>query len=492
MGLLAKQAYSNSINIFIGVIAGAINTIFILPRAFETMPENWGLVKILLSYSVISAHVFGFGIYNIVIKEYSRMNDEKERASLMGFVFLISIVSILLLIFLNLITKGGIIHFINKEDSELIAKNLNDYFLLSAVVILTQLFTGFISSKHKTPVLQLVNETFLKSFYLIISLVYLFIPFSFDLYLSLFIWSYVISLLIYIFYSLYLGLKLEFSFRLLKIKETIIYGLYTVLDKGASIIVANLDLIMIGWILNLENVAYYTLAYYIGAVITIPQRAILIPATPMIAKSIHDEKHDEISKLYKQSSINQLIIGGALFLLIWVNIEALYQLIPGKFSGGLWVVFYIGLSNLFVMGTGVSGLMIVYSKYYRINLVFNSILILLTIISNYFLIKSYGIIGAAIATAITYFIYNAIKVIYIKWRFKSDPFSFSYFKTVLILLVIGAIGNVITLFPEDPILSVLIKTILFSLLLIIGFYGLKVKAEILDLPRKLMKKYFNS
>ncbi len=491
MGLLARQAYSNSINIFIGIIAGAINTIFILPRAFETMPENWGLVKILLSYSVISAHVFGFGIYNVVIKEYSRMTNEQERSSLMGFAFLISILSVILLISLNLMTKGGIIHFINEEDSELIASNLNDYFLLSAVVILTQVFTGYIASKHKTPMIQLVNETFLKSFYLIISLVYLFKPYSFDLYLSLFIWSYLISLLIYVFYSLYLGLKLEFSFRLLKIKETIIYGLYTVLDKGASIIVANLDLIMIGWILNLENVAYYTLAYYIGAVITIPQRAILIPATPMVAKSIHDEKHDDLSKLYKQSSINQLIIGGALFLLIWVNIEALYQLIPGKFSGGLWVVFYIGLSNLFIMGTGVSGLMIVFSKYYRINLFFNSVLILLTIVSNYFLIKSYGIVGAAIATAITYLIYNTLKVIYIKWRFKSDPFSISYFKTVLILLVIGVIGNMIILFPENPLLSILIKTLLFSLMLLFGFYGLKVKAEILDLPLKLIKKRFN-
>jgi len=38
---------------------------------------------------------------------------------------------------------------------------------------------------------------------------------------------------------------------------------------------------------------------------------------------------------------------------------------------GKWVVFYIGISRLFILITGISGPIIVFSKYYRINLVFN-------------------------------------------------------------------------------------------------------------------------
>lgn len=487
MGILAKQAYSNSINIVIGIIAGAINTIYILPRAFEAMPEDWGLVKILLSYAIISAHIFGFGIHNIVIREYSRYQKKVEKSALMGLVLLLGIVGVLLIVFTNFITDGGIVHFINEDDTKAISENLYSYFLLSISVILSQVFTGFIVSNHKTPMIQLVNETFLKSFYLIISVVYLITPYSFDLYLKLFTLSYIISLIIYIIYSLKLGLTINFNFSKLNLKETITYGMYTVLDKGAAIIVGNLDLIMIGLLLNLENVAFYTLAFYIGAVITIPQRAILGPASPLVAKAIHEGNHEQSDKLYKQSSINQLIMGGVIFILIWINTEALYAMIPEKFSGGMWVVFYIGLSKLFIMGTGVSGYIIIFSKYYRVNLLFNLILIALTIITNYYLISSYGIVGAAIATAITFLVYNVIKIIYIYIKFNSLPFSASYFKTVTIILVTGIVGSNWDFYMDMPLLSIFVKSLFFSIALAISFYAMGVEAEILDLGRRLVK-----
>ena len=53
MGIIRNQSINNSINIYVGIIIGAINTILIFPHVFESNPEYWGLIQILISYSVI-------------------------------------------------------------------------------------------------------------------------------------------------------------------------------------------------------------------------------------------------------------------------------------------------------------------------------------------------------------------------------------------------------------------------------------------------------
>ena len=488
MGLIAKQAYSNTLNIAIGIVAGAINTIIVLPHAFESTPQDWGLVRTLLAYGLIIAQVFGFGTYNIIVREYVNHNNPIFKKAILGFSLLQGLIGLILFLGFLVFFKDGIDLLIDEQDLNFLYENQMALLILAGIFIFTQTFTGFIVANHKTPVVQFVNDVFLKITYLFLALAYWLNPFPFDLYLQLFIGTYILSLIIYISYSISIGFRFNFKLKLLKIKSLLIYGGFTVLDRGAGILVNNLDLIMIGLILDLENVAYYILAFYIGAVIIIPQRAILGPSYPLVSNYVREGNLTDTKKLYIQTSINQLIVGGVLFVFIWINIDAIYQLIPTKCSGGIWVVFYIGLSKLFILVTGISGAIIIFSKYYRMNLLFNILLIFSTILTNYFLIIKFGINGAAIATAITFLTYNVLKVVYIQYRFKMQPFTFETIKSVIILLIVGVIGTYIEIFAQLPLISIVIKSLIISILLAIGFYGLKVKAEILELPIKLFKK----
>jgi O-antigen/teichoic acid export membrane protein len=487
LGLVSKQAYSNTINIIIGFIAGAINTIIVLPRAFDGSLDDWGLLKLILSFSMILAPVFGIGVNNIVIREYTGNRDERYRKSILGFALLMGIVGALLSI--AFVYFGGLSIFINNRDSEIIAKDIISLLVLAVSLILSQVFSGFIVANHNTPVISFVNDFFLKVTYLILSLYYLFNPFDFSLFLKLYVATYVIALIIYIAYSVFLGFKVMFWFKNLNIKELLTYGFYTVLDKGAAIIVANLDIIMIAYLLKLSNVAIYGLAFFIAATLLIPQKAISVPILPLVSRALKEKKMSEVKKLYRQSSINQMIIGGALFVLIWSSINSVYQLIPGEFYLGVWVVFYIGFSRLFILSTGISGPIIVYSKYYRVNLVFNLFLVGLTIFSNFILINKYGMAGAAMATAITFLIYNILKVVYIYYRFKMQPFTIETIKSIIILIITGLIGSYIEILPQNPIIDIILKSIIVAIVLIIGFYGFRVKAEILDVPRKMLKDF---
>jgi len=489
LGILKQQAYSNTINIVFGFIAGAINTIVVLPRAFENSLDDWGLVKLILSFALILAPIFGFGSNNIILKEYGAHNSKRHNQRILGFSFILGLLGSLLLSLFVL--SNGLNLFINSRDAATLSENSFSLIILSISLTLGQVFSGFIIAKHKTPIIQFVNETFLKVSYLCISLIYLLSPFPFELFLQLYVATYTLSLLIFIFYALKLGFKPSFKIKLLKIKEIITYGFYTVLDKGAGIIVGNLDLIMIAYLLNLRDVAIYGLAFYVAAVILIPQKALLTPSYPLVSTAVKNNHINDLNKLYRQSSLNQLIIGGTLFVLIWSNIDQIFALIPSEFFQGKWVVFYIGISRLFILLGGVSGAIIVFSKYYRVNLVFNLFLIALTIMSNYFLIPSYGMTGAAMATAITFLIYNLIKIIYIQKVFKINPFNFETLKSIGILIFLLIIGSYLTIYSAHPIISILIQSMLLAIFIIALFYGLKVKAEILDVPQKVWKRYFN-
>tara|TARA_B110000467_G_scaffold140658_1_gene140848 strand:- start:48 stop:836 length:789 start_codon:yes stop_codon:yes gene_type:complete len=207
-------------------------------------------------------------------------------------------------------------------------------------------------------------------------------------------------------------------------------------------IVARVDMMMIGSMLDLEQVAFYTVAFFIGNAIKVPAKSIVAISIPLVAKAWEKQDYKEIQTLYTKSSINQLIIGGVLFLCIWLNIDEIFSLLPTKFQGGKWVVFYIAIAQLFSMANGINGTIIVNSKHYKYDLYTNVVLVFVTIITNYLLIQessplsSYGIVGingAAFATAFSVLLFNLIRLILIKVKMNMHPFSLQTIKTIVLL-----------------------------------------------------------
>jgi O-antigen/teichoic acid export membrane protein len=190
----------------------------------------------------------------------------------------------------------------------------------------------------------------------------------------------------------------------------------------------------------LEHVAFYTLAFYIGSVIKVPGKSIFSISVPLLAKAWEEQDFMKIQTIYSKSSINQLIIGGLFFLCVWINIDAIFSILPEKFSHGKWVVLYIGLAQLFNGATGVNGAIIINSKYYKYDLYTNFLLVLITLISNYLLIPKYGINGAAMATALSVLLFNLIRLILIKLKMNLQPFSLKTLFTVLILIAIYGVS----------------------------------------------------
>src|ERR1700741_1556479 len=74
------------------------------------------------------------------------------------------------------------------------------------------------------------------------------------------------------------------------------------------------------------------------------------------------------------------------------------------------------------MGTGVNSMIIGTSIYWRFELYCN-LLLLLNIPMNIWLVKEFGIQGAAISNLIVFTVYNLIRLIFLWVKFKMQPFS---------------------------------------------------------------------
>lgn len=463
----------------IGIAAGAINTIFILPNAFEENPDDLGLIRILLANATIFGAVFGFGLFNLIIRENTDDKTKEYQHSIIGYALLLSSIGLGILVMALKIKPDLLYYVINEKEAPRLIPNINNLLLLCLVIIVSQFLNGYIITKHKSPFIQFISGPYLKIGYLIICLWYLVFPFPFDLFLKLFVGLYLSSILIMFMYSLTLGFGLNFNFKNLNIRDLLRYGGFTILDKGSTLIVNNLDLVMIGILLNLDKVGYYSIAFFIGTVIAVPFRAIMTPATPLVSSFLKANKTQDLQKLYKQTSINQLVMGICIFTLIWVNINSLFALMPPNFAPGKWVVFYIGISKLFTLVSGAANAIIIYSKYYYYNMIFNLLLIGVTVGTNYILIQEYGIVGASMATAITFGVLNIAKMIFVNSKMDMQPITSNTFFTVIACIIVILIGSLIQL-NFHPIINIAIQSSIVGVLLLGLFKVFGIKAEILN------------
>jgi O-antigen/teichoic acid export membrane protein len=249
------------------------------------------------------------------------------------------------------------------------------------------------------------------------------------------------------------------------------------MGNASATIIVNLDSLMLSAYSGLGSAGIYTIAFFIAAVIEIPKRSISQVVIPIVSQANKEGDTAKLKELYQKTSLNQLIIGGLIFLGIWCNIENVFKLIPNGeiYAQGKWVVFYIGISKLFDMATGVNQEIVGTSKYYKVDLLFYLFLVVVAVITNLIFIPIYGITGAALASAISIFLFNTIRFLFLLYVFKIQPFSLNTLKVLGVFFLTLLASYLIT-----PINNFVIDLILRSLIIIVLFGGFMLLFKISD------------
>ena len=434
MGIIARQSIFNTIISYLGVLLGIVLTLWLYLLVLE--PAEYGLTRIMISLAFIGSQIAGFGFKNITIRYFPYYKDPERRHN--GFLFwslIIPLCGYLLLTLAMYLFKPSLLSYYDDN-----APLLRTYYDLLLLLIFFTLFFNLLSSYmhalFNTKLVSFLQEVLLRVLIILVLVIYMLGWVSQSGFFLLFVLTYSILpliILIYLAYSHQLFIKPDLQFFNIKsIKELANYGLYAVLGGIATLIVGKIDILMLGSMSGLADTGVYAIAFYIGSVITIPQRSISKIANPIIADAFKNHNMNNVDDIYKKSSLVQIMTGSLLLIGIWINIENLKGLIPSEYFTQPYVILVIGLAKLFNMATGTNGGIILNSKYYRYDLYTNILLIVLAVITNYLLIPVYGILGAAIATGISIFVYNSTKLIIVWVAFSIQPFTNKTFQIILI------------------------------------------------------------
>ena len=465
MGTIAKQSFYNSVSIALAFLLGGVNTVYLYPTHMGSALQ--GLVVALLALSNLVQPFISFGVQYAVIKFYSSCETKEEKDKLLSFSLILPLVVFILLLIITFFFHHQITDFIASENQE-----MGKYaYLILAVAFSTALFEVFYNWLRIQ--LYSVFGNFLKEFFpraLIFTLlmIYAFGGIDLDGFIMALILGYYIRLFLLVVYSL-IKYTPKFSFALpLEFKSILRYSLLIFMSGTAASLILDIDKSMISNILTVENVAYYSVAIFIAAVIEFPGRAMFQIISPLVAKALNDDDTPTLIKLLKKSANNLLLVSGLLFLLINLNLNDFYAWVNlGDYTVALEVVLIVSMGKLFTMSLGCLNNIITNSKYYVYVFWFSIISAVLAVVLNLYLIEWYGIIGAAYATLMVIVLINFLKILLVQLRFKINPYSNKTFLSlgivVLLYLTISEIS-----FDYAPFVALVLRssliTVVFSLL----------------------------
>ncbi|MEM4155191.1 MAG: flippase [Archaeoglobaceae archaeon] len=436
-----KNVLYNSSSMLILNLSGLIIVVF-LARVLK--PELFGLYSLSISIITVAMVFADLGINNAATRYVADAVSKNNFRLASGYVSFLTNFKVALSVFLSILLfllSDTISSAFNKPISLLI-KLLSIYLVFNA---LTTLFLAIANAMNDFKV-NLLNYT-VSGFSKIV--------FTFSLVLvglSVIgaIFAIVLSAILGFFYALYYTTK-KYPF-LFSEKEKIEFNrvlkfvAFTAVISISWVLFANVDLVMIGYFLTAEDVAYYRAGFSIISAIA---GFISIPSVllPVFVKLEGEDLSRAFSRAFKFSSA--LCIPSALGLIL-ISSNLLFLAYGEEYLPGLLAMQILSLlliSPVFgIYGSFFSGKEKPELNFYP--LTFST---LLNVVLNYFMIPRFGIVGASMATVISNVILWLFLALICSKEFGIKP-KISYitkplFSALLMFLVAFNFGSMILILP---------------------------------------------
>ena len=483
MGIVQSQSIKNTIITFLGFGIGAINALFFYTHFLGKL--HYGIVATVLSGANIMMPLMAFGAQNTLIRFFSSYKNQKERDEFLTFMLLLPLV---LIIPLGL----GFYFFYDQISHSWIQENptLKPFFWLIPIIGLFMAYFEVFYAWAKVH-MQSVMGNFISEVLVRIIVMLLLIGVHFDwIAKDTFVYcvalAYFLQMIAMKLYAISVKMPVLRFVIPKNVKEIIQYSFFIIVSGGVAVMLVDFDKVMIPQYKDISQNALYAVAIFIATVIAVPSRAMTQIIAPITAKLMTEKKHNELNDLYKKSAINLQVIGGFIMVLIFVNIKEMYQLIPEDYSGGIVVVFLIGLSKFYDVLLGNNNSIIVNTKHYRTVLLFGVFTVVLMIVLNTIFIPLYGIEGSAFATLITVMIYNTIKLFYVIKKMDLYPFTTKTLDSLGILAICFLLFYFWD-FSFHAIINIGLKSILLSGLYVLLIYKAQLSEEINGVISKFLK-----
>ena len=429
MSQIRRQSIISTLLVYVGFAVGFINTYFFTRQGFFS-ESQYGLTALFINIANLMFAFANFGMLSTVYKFYPYYNDnlEKKKNDLFTWALVVSVAGFVIVTLAGLFFKDLVIRKFGRSPE------LLQYYLwifpFGFSYLLFSILEVFAWNLKKSIFTTFLREVMFKGLttILIFLFVFKFIK-TFDLFIKLYSFTYgfvAICLLVFLIRSKQFYLTFSISRVTKKFYKKILSLVSLVYFGGIVLMIAQvIELLVIASLVGSAAAGIYALGSVVAGLVQAPQRGAVAASIPVLSQAWKDKDLEKISLIYQRSGINLLIASLGIFLIVWLNYTdavTVFHLKAGYLQSE-WIFFFLGLAKVIDLGTGVNSTIIGTSVYWRFELISGMILVAVIIPLNYFLVKKLGIVGAGCSNIISFTIYNAIRIIFLRRKFNMHPFS---------------------------------------------------------------------
>ncbi|MGN7514264.1 MAG: lipopolysaccharide biosynthesis protein [Allomuricauda sp.] len=483
MGVVLKQSIQNTVVTYLGFFFGAINTLFLYTKILPD--EYYGLVTFILASGAILMPLMAFGVHNTMVKYYSN-HQEVEKDGFFTLMLLIPLLGIIPVALIGLIWYEPIGDWVSQVNP-MVKDYLWYVFFVGLAMGYFEVFYSWTKVHLKSVFGNFMKEVFARVGVSILLILFYFDVITLDIFFKCLVGLYLLRTVIIKIYAFTLRKpKLDFKFPPFT-KEILSYSFLIILGGSAALILLEIDKVMLNQFISIENVAYYGVSVYIATVIIVPSRAMHQITYPLTAELLNTHNDKGLNQLYKKTSLTLFIASGILYVLIILNLNDLYLMLPENYRNGFTIVFLIGLAKVMDSLLGNINSILYNSPYYKTVLVFGVCLAALTILLNYLLIPRFGLEGAAFASFVSIFIFNLVKLFFVKMKYGILPFTPATFKVFATLLLLAVLFDLLQ-FQFHPIINIGLKSLLVVVMYVGILYRFNISEDVTGFLSKWLKK----
>ena len=358
--------------------------------------------------------LLGFGTFSV--RFYPRAINEKNWPLVKGYkrfinLSTIAMSAVIILIGYILIYYTSLVEAANK-DSYMIYILALPFFSFSTLLASTaqamhKLSLSLMSLYILMPVLLPLFNT---GYYYLISA---------DITSTIFAWIFLLTTVIMMLY-LIIGLRRARIKEVVEakpkyaIKEWLTTSIPMLFTSSLQTILKQADVFMIGLLMTSREVGLYSAALKIDNIVLFGLSAVNFVEAPMFSKLYGQGDMKGLQKTVRSSAWLIFIFTVVISIPVVVFGYPILGLFGEEFKAAFWPLIFILIGNAINALSGSVGLLMSMTNHQKEAFYITAVSAVICVVLNYFLIQSYGIIGASIAIAISVIIRNVTMVIYVK------------------------------------------------------------------------------
>jgi len=493
MGVIARHSIQGTMVTYIGVAVGFVTTFFVLTRFLTT--EEVGLARTLLDAGTLFIGLAQLGTSSSIIRFFPYFRDNNRHH---GFFFWTIIVPIIGFVFFSLVwwaCHAPIADWLGEKSPRFV-----DYYWMVLPLAFFMLYQTIFETNANV-LMRIVVPRAVREIGVRVGLLAVYLLYAGNwLTISGFVMAlcvvYAIAALINLIYLFSLGsISLQPDISFLRnnkplVKNYLFYTGFLIISSLTGVLAPLLSSFFITAQMGLSYTGIFAIATYIAVMVSIPYRSVIAIASPQLAAAIKDGDRAQATLLMRQCSNNLLLIGGFILLLVWLNIDLIYYILPNgkEYSQAKEAVLLLALSQLISATFNIALNTLNFSRYYAFSLLWAALLTGSAIVFNNILVPRLGMTGAALSNLLSVLLYFVCVLTTVCTTTRTSPFSWDQVKGI------GLLGAVFVLnmlwLRYIPLSNIWISSLLRTTILLGGAAYIAIKAHLSDEINALLCSIF--